>query len=82
MAYREVVKEIPSPKIYTHTHLARMHPKQPVLKCDCDNPAHVFETMHPETIARAFYTCDNCHVSNPLQITHVETLLCYTSFIS
>jgi len=45
---------------------AHVHPELPVPNCDCGKPAHVFESKHLDTAARAFYTYGDCCVSNCL----------------
>ena len=39
-------------------------PELPVPNCDCGRPADVFQSRHPDTAARCFYTCSHFNVSN------------------
>ena len=39
-------------------------PDFPVPNCDCGFPAHVFQSKHPDTVARCFYTHSRFIVRN------------------
>ena len=43
---------------------ASVPPDLPVPNCDCGFPADVFQSRHPDTAARCFYTCSRFNVSN------------------
>ena len=45
---------------------APVPPDLPVPNCDCGFPAHVFQSKHPDTAARCFYTCSRFNVRNYL----------------
>ena len=52
---------------YTPTRLTKMPPSLLTslsLTCDCGRPADVFQSRHPDTAARCFYTCSCFNVSN------------------
>ena len=41
---------------------APVPPALPVPNCDCGKPAQVTQSMHPDTAARAYYTCSDYRV--------------------
>ena len=43
---------------------APIPPDLPVPNCDCGCSAHVFQSKHPDTAARCFYTCSRFNVKN------------------
>ena len=43
---------------------APVPPELPVLNCDCGRPDDVFQSRHPDTAARCFYTCNRFNVCN------------------
>ena len=43
---------------------ATVPPELPVPNCDCGRPADVFQSRHPDTAARYFYTYSCFNVSN------------------
>ena len=47
---------------------APVPPELPVPNCDCGRPADVFQSRHPDTAARCFYTCSRFNVSNCFHI--------------
>ena len=40
----------------------------PVSNCDCGRPADMFQSRHPDTVARCFYTCSRFNVSNSFRM--------------
>jgi hypothetical protein len=42
---------------------APVSPELPVSNCDYGRPADVFQSRHPDTAARCFYTCSRFNVS-------------------
>ena len=49
---------------------APVPPELPVTKCDCGKLVNVDESRHPDTAARAYYTCGDSRVSE-----HIHMLL-------
>ena len=47
---------------------APVPPDLPVPNYDCDRPADVFQSRHPDTAARCFYTCSRFNVSNSFRM--------------
>ena len=47
---------------------APVPPELPVPNCDCGRLADVFQSRHPDTAARCFYTCSRFNVSNCFRI--------------
>ena len=43
---------------------APVSPDLPVPNCVCGFPVHIFQSKHPDTAARCFYTCSRFNVSN------------------
>ena len=43
-------------------------PDLPVSNCDCGRSVDVFQSRHPATVARCFYTCSHFNVSNYFRI--------------
>ena len=43
---------------------APIPPELPVPNCDCGRPVDVFQSRHPDTAARCFYTYSRFNVSN------------------
>ena len=43
-------------------------PDLPIPNCDCGRPVDVFQSRHPNTVARCFYTCSRFNVSNCFRI--------------
>jgi hypothetical protein len=42
---------------------APVPPALPIPNCDCGKAAHVTQSMHPDTTARAYYSCPDYRVS-------------------
>ena len=45
---------------------APVPPDLPIPNCDCGFPAHIFQSKHPNTAARCFYTYSRFNVRNYL----------------